>query len=137
MKRIALLAVVVAAALTIGVGISLAQGGTAPIYRNTGHTCATGALDTNDWVGHFFADVSNHQIHGSVSLTGVARNATFTIVLVQNHPCRSTSVGTLVTDGQGNGTLDFTAAAVPGATVAWISTSHNSHQLASTTIPLE
>ena len=137
MKRIALLAAVAAGALTIGVGISLAQGGTASIYRNTGHTCATGALDTNDWVGHFAADVSNHQIHGSVTLTGVARNSNFTIVLVQNHPCRATTVGTLVTDGQGNGTLDFTAAAVPGATVAWISTSHNTHQLASTTIPLE
>jgi len=137
MKRIALLATVVAGALTIGVGISLAQGGTASIYRNTGHTCATGALDTNDWVGHFSADVSNHQIHGVVSLTGVARNSNFTIVLVQNHPCQATSVGTLVTDAQGNGTLDFTAPTVPGATVAWISTHHNTHQLASTTIPLE
>ena len=137
MKRIALLAAMAAGALAIGVGISLAQGGTAPIYRNTGHTCASGALDTTDWVGHFSAGVSNRQIHGSVSLTGVARNSNFTIVLVQNHPCRATSVGILVTDGKGNGTLDFTAAAVPGASVAWISTSHNSHLLASTTVPLE
>src|SRR5262249_35777549 len=136
MKRVALLSLVVTGALAIGVGVSLAQGGSAPIYRNTGHTCATGALDTNDWVGHFSADVSNHQIRGSVSLTGVARNSNFTIVLVQNHPCRATTVGTLVTDAHGNGALDFTATAVSGATVAWISTSHDTHQLASTTIPL-
>jgi len=136
MKRVAVLSVVVTGVLAIGVGASLAQDATAPIYRNTGHTCATGALDTNDPVGEFSADVSNHQIHGSVSLAAVARNSNFAIVLVQNHPCRSTAVGTLVTDGHGNGTLDFTAATVPGATVAWISTSHDTHQLASTTIAL-
>jgi hypothetical protein len=137
MKRIALVAAVITGALTVGVAVSAAQGGDAQIYRNTGHTCATGALDTSDLVGQFSADVSHQQIHGSVSLTGVARNSNFTIVLVQNHPCRSTIVGTLATDGRGNGTLDFTASVVPGASVAWISTSHNTHQLASTTIPLD
>jgi hypothetical protein len=130
------LVAVVAGGRLIGAAVSLARGGTAPIYWNTGHTCDTGATDTTDQVGHVNARVSQHTISGVVDLTAVARNSNFTIVLVQDAPCVSQTVGTLTTDGQGNGSLKFTATAEPGASVAWVSTSHNTHHLASTTIPL-
>jgi hypothetical protein len=128
---------VVVGALLVGAAVSLAQGGTAPIYRNTGHTCATGATDTTDQAGHFYAQVSHNTISGVVSLAGAAANSPYTITLVQDAPCVSHIVGTLTTDGQGNGSLKFTATVVAGASVAWVSTSHNIHHLASTTVPLD
>ena len=135
MKRIALLIVVAAVAALGAVGTaSSTTVGTAPIFRNTTHSCAFGGDDNGDLVGHFYAIVDNGRIRGTVTLTGVARNSTFAIVLVQNPFCGSQTVGTIVTDGHGNGKVDFNAAISPGAHVAWVATSHDGHLLASSVV---
>jgi hypothetical protein len=137
MKRWLLMVMLVAASITAGVTAAQvwAHGGTAPIYRTSGHGCAFGAEDTFDQVGHFNVNELGATLHGTVQLNGVARHSTFDITLVQNHPCKTMDVGTLQTDGHGNGTLTFEAPAVPGATEAWVLTFHDLHQLASTPVP--
>jgi len=132
MKRIAIIAFVVGVAF-VGVlaGQASAHGGTAPIYRNTGHDCADGAIDPFDQVGHFTADEQGAFIYGTVELDQVAANASYPITLVQNHPCVSTFVGTLQTDSHGNGLLSFHIPVHSGAYETFILTNHNDHQLAS------
>lgn len=137
MKRLLLTTLLLVGAITAGVAATQAwaHGGTAPIYRTTGHACATGATDTVDQVGHFVVDERGATLYGTVALNGVASHSTFTITLVQNHPCSSMVVGRLQTDSHGNGTMTFQAPAAARATIAWVLTFHNNHQLASTTIP--
>ena len=113
-----------------------AHGGTAPVYRNTGHDCADGATDPFDQVGHFTADERGATVYGTVELDTVAAHAHFTITLVQNHPCTNMVVGTLTTDAHGFGTLSFQAPASRGAFEAFIVTSHNGHVLASGLVPI-
>jgi hypothetical protein len=136
-KRLLLITILIAGTITAGVAATQvwAHGGTAPIYRTTGHDCATGAFDTFDQVGHFIVDERGTTLYGTVALTGVASNSTFTITLVQNHPCSSSVVGTLQTGNHGNGTMTFHTPAAPGASVAWVLTRHENHQIASTTVP--
>jgi hypothetical protein len=138
MKRLLLTTLLLVGTITAGVAVTQAawaHGGTAPIYRTSGHACATGATDTIDQVGHFMVDERGATLYGTVQLNGVASHSTFTITLVQNHPCSTSVVGTLHTDSHGNGTMTFHTPAAPGATVAWVLTSHENHQMASTTIP--
>lgn len=137
MKRRLLIALLAAGAISAGATAMQvwASGGAAPIYRTSGHSCAFGADDTVDWVGHFHVDEQGATLYGTVQLSGVATHATFDITLVQNHPCKSMDVGTLETDGHGNGTMTFQAPAVPGANEAWVLTFHNNDQLASTPAP--
>ena len=137
MRRLLLMTFLIAGTITAGVAATQvwAHGGTAPIYRTSGHGCATGAIDTFDQVGHFVVDERGATLYGTVELSGAAPRSTFTITLVQNHPCKSMEVGTLQTDSHGDGTMTFQAAAVPGATFAWVLTFHNNHQLASTPVP--
>lgn len=134
MKRLALLAVVVcavAAGLTAGQG-SAASGGTAPVYRNTGHDCAIGATDPFDQVGHFTTHGRGATLYGTVELDTVAPFSSYPITLVQNHPCGAMFVGTLRTDAHGFGILSFQAPMVQSAGEdAFVLTSHNDHQLAS------
>lgn len=108
------------AAGVMAVGVAATQawahGGTAPVYRTSSHTCADGATDTVDQAGHFSLSESGSTLSGTVALTGVARYAGFTITLVQNHPCKSSVVGTLRTDGKGDGTLSFHTTAAAGTT---------------------
>ena len=134
MKRLAFLAVAacaVLAALTAGQG-SAASGGTAPVYRNTGHDCAIGATDPFDQVGHFTASGRGATLYGTVELDTVAPFSSYPITLVQNHPCVAMFVGTLRTDAHGFGTLTFQAPMVQSAGEdAFVLTSHNLHQLAS------
>jgi len=136
-KRALLLTLVVVGAVSAGVAATQvwAHGGTAPIYRTSGHDCANGALDTFDQVGHFTVDERGATLYGTVVLNGVAHFATFTITLVQNHPCTSMVVGTLRTDAHGNGTMSFQAPAEPRASEAFVLTHHNTHELASTPVP--
>jgi hypothetical protein len=136
-RRLLLMTFLIAGTITAGVAATQvwAHGGTAPIYRTSGHDCATGAFDTFDQVGHFMVDERGATLYGTVQLNGVAGHSAFTITLVQNHPCKSMVVGTLQTDGHGVGTMTFQAPAVPGASVAWVLTYHNNHQLASTPAP--
>lgn len=126
------------AAAVIAVGVAATQawahGGTAPVYRTSSHTCAGGATDTVDQAGHVSLSESGSTLSGSVALTGVARYASFTITLVQNHPCTSSVVGTLKTDGKGNGTMSFHTTAARGTTQAFVLTSHDNHELASTPV---
>ncbi len=133
-KRLAFLAVVVGAVLSavaVGMG-SAATGGTAPVYRNTGHDCATGATDPFDQVGHFTAHGYGATLYGTVELDTVAPFSSYPITLVQNHPCVSTFVGTLRTDAHGFGILSFQAPMVSSAgEYAFVITNHNVHQLAS------
>jgi hypothetical protein len=137
MKRLLLTTLLLVGTITAGVAVTQAwaHGGTAPIYRTTDHACATGATDTTDQVGHFTVDERGATLFGTVQLNGVASHSTFTITLVQNHPCSTMVVGTLSTDSHGNGTMTFHAPAAPRATVAWVLTSRDNHQLASITIP--
>jgi hypothetical protein len=134
MKRLAFLAVVagaVLAALTAGPG-SAASGGTAPVYRHTGHDCAIGATDPFDQVGHFTTFGRGATLYGTVELDTVAPFASYPITLVQHHRCVSMFVGTLRTDAHGFGTLSFQAPMVASAGEdAFVVTSHNGHQLAS------
>ena len=134
MKRLAFLAVVVGAVLSVvavGMG-SAASGGTAPVYRNTGHDCATGATDPFDQVGHFTASGRGATLYGTVELDTVAPFSSYPITLVQNHPCATRFVGTLQTDSHGFGILTFHAPMVRSAGEdAFVFTSHNVHQLAS------
>jgi hypothetical protein len=134
MKRMAFLAVIACAALaavTAGTG-SAASGGTAPVYRNTGHDCAIGATDPFDQVGHFTAFGRGATLFGTVELDTVAPFSTYPITLVQNHPCVSRFVGTLRTDSHGFGTLTFQAPMVASAGEdAFVLSSHNGHLLAS------
>jgi hypothetical protein len=111
---------------------SAATGGTAPVYRNTGHDCATGATDPFDQVGHFTAHGYGATLYGTVQLATAAPFSSYPITLVQNHPCVSTFVGTLQTDAHGFGTLTFHAPMVRSAgEEAFVLTNHNVHQLAS------
>jgi hypothetical protein len=134
MKRLALFAVAacaVLAALTAGPG-SAASGGTAPVYRNTGHDCAIGATDPFDPVGHFTASGRGATLYATVELDTVAPFSSYPITLVQDHPCKAMFVGTLRTDSHGFGTLTFHAPMVSSAGEdAFVLTSHNDHQLAS------
>ena len=134
MKRLAFVAVIVGAvlaAVAVGMG-SAATGGTAPVYRNTGHDCATGATDPFDQVGHFTASGRGATLYGTVELDTVAPFSSYPITLVQNHPCTAEFVGTLRTDSHGFGTLTFQAPMVKSAGEdAFVLTSHNDHQLAS------
>lgn len=77
---------------------------------------------------------ASQQTKHTVSLTGVSRYASFTITLVQDHPCKSSVVGTLRTDGKGEGTLSFHTTAAPGTPQAFVVTSHDNHELASTPV---
>ena len=61
----------------------------------------------------------------------MAKYAGFTITLVQNHPCKAVVVGTLKTDGSGNGSMSFHTTAAAGTTQAFVLTSHDNHELAS------
>lgn len=137
MRRLLLITFLIAAAITAGVAATQvwAHGGTAPIYRTSGHDCASGATDTIDQVGHFTVDERGATLYGTVVLTGVAHHASFTITLVQNHPCTHMVVGTLQTDEDGNGSMSFQAPAAPRASEAFVFTFHHNHQLASTTVP--
>jgi hypothetical protein len=134
MKRLALLTVAagaILAALTAGQGTA-ASGGSAPVYRNTGHDCAIGATDPFDQVGHFATFGRGATLYGTVELDTVAPFSSYPITLVQNHPCVSMFVGTLRTDAHGFGTLTFQAPMVKSAGEdAFVLTSHNGHQLAS------
>jgi hypothetical protein len=134
MKRLTLLAVVVCAvfaAVTAGQGTA-ASGGTAPVYRNTGHDCTIGATDPFDQVGHFTTFGRGATLYGTVELDTVAPFSSYQITLVQNHPCVAMFVGTLRTDSHGFGTLSFQAPMVASAGEdAFVLTSHNDHQLAS------
>src|SRR5579864_7032095 len=139
MKRRLLVTLLLAGAIAAGITAVqvYASGGTAPIYRTPdGHSCAFGAADTFDWVGHFHVDEKGATLYGTVVLDGVAAHSTFEITLVQNHPCKTMDVGPLQTDGHGNGEMSFQAPAVPGASEAWILTFHDHvHQIASTPVP--
>ena len=115
----------------------LGPGGTAPIYRTTGHTCWGGATDTFDQVGHFTADRSKNTVSGTVQLAGVAANADFAITMVENHPCLTHSVGTLHTDSHGNGSLKYSIVVRAAASVVWVITHRYEHTIASTTIPID
>ena len=134
MKRVAFLAVIgcaVLAALTAGTSRA-ASGGTAPVYRNTGHDCAFGATDPFDQVGHFTTFGRGATLYGTVELDTVAPFSSYPITLVQDHPCVSMFVGTLQTDSHGFGILSFQAPMVRSAGEgAFVLTSHNSHRLAS------
>jgi hypothetical protein len=111
-------------------------GGTAPIYRTSGHTCWSGATDTFDPVGHFTADRSKNTVSGTVQLIGVAANADFAITVVENHPCLSHAVGTLHTDAHGNGSLGYSIGVRSVASVVWVITHRFEHTIASTSIPI-
>jgi len=130
------LTLVTAAVIAVGLAATQAwaHGGTAPVYRTSSHTCAEGATDTVDQAGHFSLSESGSTLSGSVDLTCVAKYARFTITLVQNHPCKTSIVGTLKTDGNGNGTMSFHTTAAPGTTQAFVLTSHDNHELASTPV---
>ena len=134
MKRLAFFALgacAVLAALAAGQG-SAASGGTAPVYRNTGHDCAIGATDPFDQVGHFTTSGRGATLYGTVELDTVAPFSSYPITLVQDHPCRSMFVGTLRTNSHGFGTLTFQAPMVQSAGEdAFVLTSHNDHKLAS------
>ena len=134
MKRMAFLAVVgcaVLAALIAG-ATDAATGGTAPVYRNTGHDCAVGATDPFDQVGHFTTFGRGATLYGTVELDTVAPFSLYPITLVQDHPCVARLVGTLRTDAHGFGTLSFQAPMVRSAGEdAFVLTSHNDHKLAS------
>jgi hypothetical protein len=58
-----------------------AHGGTAPIYRTTGHDCPTGATDTVDQVGHFTVE-RGATLSGTVQLDGVASHSTFKMKVI-------------------------------------------------------
>lgn len=134
MKRRMFIAVVVGVvASAIAVGLSAAAtGGTAPVYRNTGHQCAVGATDPYDQVGHFTASGRGATLSGTVELDTVAAFSSYPITLVQNHPCETMYVGTIRTDSHGFGTLSFQAPMVSSAGEdAFIVTNHNDHVLAS------
>jgi len=134
MKRVAFLAVAgcaVLAALIAG-PTGAATGGTAPVYRNTGHACAVGATDPFDQVGHFTTYGRGATLYGTVELDTVAPFSSYPITLVQNHPCVAMFVGTLRTDSHGFGMLSFHSPMIRSAgEEAFVITSHNSHQLAS------
>ena len=134
MKRLAFFAVgacAVFAALTAGRG-SAASGGTAPVYRNSGHDCAFGATDPFERVGHFTAFGRGATLYATVELDTVAPFSSYSITLVQNHPCVAMFVGTLRTNSHGFGTLTFQAPMVQSAGEdAFVLTSHNDHKLAS------
>ena len=133
MKRMAFFAVAacaVIAALTAGQG-SAASGGTAPVYRNSGHDCAIGATDPFDPVGHFTASGRGATLYGPSNWT-------------RWRPCRpirSRSSKTIrarhvrrdiANRLHGFGTLTFHAPMVSSAGEdAFVLTSHNDHQLAS------
>ncbi len=132
MKRIATIVFIVGVAITgVVAGQAFANGGTAPVYRNSGHDCADGATDPYDQVGHVTMNETHASIVGTVELDHVAANASFPITLVENHPCHSFFVGTLKTDSHGNGTLSFTGPVSQGAYEAFILTSHDNHPFAS------
>jgi hypothetical protein len=137
MKRLALLALVACAllaGLTAGQG-SAASGGTAAVYRNTGHDCASGATNPFDQVGHFTSHGRGATLYGTVELDTVAPFSSYPITLVQTHPCVSMFVGTLRTDSHGFGTLSFQAPMVKSAGEdAFVLTRHNDHRLASGTV---
>ena len=137
MKRLAFVVIVVGGVLSaVAVGIGLAaSGGTAPVYRNTGHDCAIGATDPVDQVGHFTASGRGATLSGTVELDTVAPFSSYPITLVQNHPCVSRFVGTLRTNAHGFGVLSFQAPMVRSAGEdAFVISSHNDHQLASGTV---
>ena len=132
MKRIATIVFIVGVAITgVVAGQALANGGTAPVYRNSGHDCADGATDPYDQVGHVMMNETHGRVVGTVELDHVAAYSSFPITLVQNHPCNSTFVGTLKTDSHGDGLLNFSAPVSRGAYEAFILTNHNSHPFAS------
>jgi len=132
MKRVALILLVIAAAVAgVTAGQALGNGGTAPIYRNSGHDCADGATDPFDPVGHVTMNETHGNVVGTVELDHVAAFATFPITLVQNHPCTAMFVGHLRTDSHGNGTMSFSAPVSRGAYEAFIVTSHDNHPFAS------
>lgn len=138
MNRLATTAVLIGMAIAgAAAGQALAHpGSSAPIYRNTDHACAYGALDPFDQVGHFYANETGATIDGIVELDHVAANATYPITLVQNHPCVSMFVGHVHTDSHGNGTLSFQAPESRGSYEAFILTSHHGHHLASGLVPV-
>jgi len=132
MKLIATIVAIVGVAITgVVAGQALANGGTAPVYRNSGHDCADGATDPYDAVGHVTMNETHARVVGTVELDHVAAYASFPITLVQNHPCTSMFVGTLRTDSHGDGTLSFSAPVSQGAYEAFIVTSHDNHPFAS------
>ena len=132
MKRIATIVAIVGVAIAgVVAGQALANGGTAPVYRDSGHDCANGATDPYDQVGHVTLNETHARVVGTVELDHVAHNASFPITLIQNHPCTSTFVGYLRTDGDGNGTMSFSAPVSQGAYEAFILTSHDNRPFAS------
>ena len=132
MKRIATIVVILGVAMAgVVAGQAFANGGTAPVYRDSGHDCADGATNPSDQVGHFTANQIGSTVYGTVQLDHVAHAAAFPITLVQNHPCTSRFVGYLRTDGNGNGTLSFRAPASTTAHEAFVVTSHDNHPFAS------
>jgi hypothetical protein len=137
MKRIAAIVFVVGVAMAgVAAGQAFANGGTAPVYRDSSHTCASGATNPSDQVGHFTANEVGPTIYGTVQLDHVSHNAAFPITLVQNHPCTSRFVGYLRTDSDGNGTFSFRAPASMGAYEAFVVTSHDNRPFASALVPI-
>jgi hypothetical protein len=137
MKRLATIVAILGVAIAgLVAGQALANGGTAPVYRDSGHDCATGATDPYDQVGHFTADEQGSTIYGTVQLEHVAVNASFPITLIQNHPCTSTFVGYLRTDSHGDGTFNFTARVTTNASEAFVLTSHDNRPFASGLVPI-
>ena len=137
MKRIATIVFVIGVAITgVVAGQAFANGGTAPVYRYSGHDCADGATSPYDQVGHVTMNETHARVVGTVELNHVAAFASFPITLVQNHPCTSMFVGTLRTDSHGDGILNFNAPVSNGAFEAFILTSHDSHPFASGLVPI-
>ena len=132
MKRVATIVFVIGVAMAgVVAGQAFANGGTAPVYRYSGHDCADGATDPYDQVGHVTMNETHGNVVGTVELDHVAANATFPITLVQNHPCTNMFVGHLHTDSHGNGTMSFSAPVSQGAYEAFIVTAHDNHPFAS------
>jgi hypothetical protein len=122
------------AAAGLGAAAPAVHGGTAPIYRSTGHTCSGGATDTIEQIGHFTAARNGDTVSGTLQLHGAARNSNFEITVVEDHPCITHSVGTLHTDGNGFGSLAYSIGVRGSASVVWVATSHNVHRIASTIV---
>ncbi len=137
MKRLATIVAILGVAVAgLVAGQALANGGTAPVYRNSDHDCADGATAPYDPVGHVTLNETHARVVGTVELDHVAANASFPITLVENHPCHEFFVGTLRTDSHGNGTMSFNAPVSQGAYEAFIVTSHDNHPFASGLVPI-
>ena len=134
--------VLATAVLLVGLAVAVASpasgviGASAPIYRNSGHTCAGGATDTVDPVGTFTAGRSGNIVSGSVQLSGVAANSDFTVAVVENHPCLTHGVGKLHTDAEGDGAISYKIGVTSSASVVWVYLVRSTHTLVSTAIQI-